>query len=235
MDTPPQAVTGSVVRYRPARIRLGQILIPCACIASVLARRLGGPVYWSAAVALLLAALGAFLAAWRGFGRRPVRVDGGKIRYGEEEPPIVPSRVTEWTLFGSTARLYGDEFSWKIKTDSSDAESLYATLVRVLGRPLSLQPRGSRRARLVALAVSVGGAAVVLAAIFLDVMPLFPVGVLSALGGFTALGVLSQKIAGPRQLAGFRAWRTANGKGSDLLVYSDVLRTRLSTPDTFEV
>jgi hypothetical protein len=50
----------------------------------------------------------------------------------------------------------------------------------------------------VALAVSVGGAAVVLAAIFLDVMPLFPVGVLSALGGFTALGVLSQKIAGPR-------------------------------------
>ncbi len=33
----------------------------------------------------------------------------------------------------------------------------------------------------------------------------------------------------------FRAWRTANGKGSDLLVYSDVLRTRLSTPDTFEV
>jgi hypothetical protein len=33
----------------------------------------------------------------------------------------------------------------------------------------------------------------------------------------------------------FRTWRAANSKGVDFLVYSDLLRTRLSTPDVFEI
>jgi Family of unknown function (DUF6402) len=33
----------------------------------------------------------------------------------------------------------------------------------------------------------------------------------------------------------FRVWRTKNGKGGDFLVFSDLLRTRLPTPDSFDI
>lgn len=33
----------------------------------------------------------------------------------------------------------------------------------------------------------------------------------------------------------FNEWRTANGRGGDFLVYSDIKITRLNTPDTFSV
>lgn len=195
-DADSARVMASVARWRRARLRLAQCLVPIAVLGTILCRRWGEPVLLLAVVALQAAAIGAFVAAWRRFGRRPVRVEGGKIRFGDVEPPIVPSSVTSWTFTGSTARLYGEELSWKIQAAPSEGELLCGVLSRVLGRPLSVRPRGSRRARQVAVAVAAGGVALVVTAIASGFMALFPVGLLCTIGGGAAFGALSQKIVG---------------------------------------
>lgn len=152
-----------------------------------------------AAGGLQLAAVAAFVLARRSFGRRQLKMSGGKIHFSADENPIVPARVKSWTLSGSTARLYEGDMSWKIVADLKDEGDLRNLLSRLLGKPLLLHPRGSRRARAIALSVCLVGVLLVAVALGLSFMPLFPVGVLGAMVGGATFGALSQRVAGARR------------------------------------
>jgi hypothetical protein len=197
-----QAETGSVpvrvARYRVARFRLGRTLAIAAAAAGALARGVGGnPLALLLPAAAAFAALVAFASERRGFGGRPLAIANGKIDLGEGMPAISPVTVHRWMLTGRTARLYGKEMSWSLRASGTQGPQLGAYLARVLGKPLVLRRRGSARTRLAALLVALGGVGLTVASFTVERMPM-PIVALSAaatLGGFVALGVLSQRIS----------------------------------------
>lgn len=191
------SVPARVVRWHPERVRLGQSLLPVAMLVGIMARRTGGTVLFAAAFATIGVALAILLGARRGFAGASVSVERGRIRLGPREPPIVASEVRRWAFDGATARIQGASVTWSIRASSADTPALGAALRSALGRPVLLTPRGSQPARRAAFVVGASGVLFVALALGLGLMPLFPVGLLCIIGGVTAFGALSQKVAAP--------------------------------------
>lgn len=184
-----------IVRYQVSRIRLGQTLVPLAMLASVLGRAAGGIAVY-VAVALISASAVSFALARRGFGRQPLRIVRGKIEVADA-PPIVPAHLGRWTMAGRTARLYGKGINWRLVAAPGDEDRLRASLAAVLGQPLLLGHRGTRRARMVALTACAAGLALVGLSLLSDGTALLMVGIFAAIAGFATFGALSQKVALP--------------------------------------
>lgn len=186
----------TVVRYELAKVRAGQMIIPVAFFASLVARYIQNPITLLFALGTYVAVLVAFVRARRSYGRHSVSVQRGKIHFGADGEEIWPSRITTWTLEGATARLYGAETTWKLRTASGEEQALLATLKSVLGKPVGRHRKGSRRARLLSLGVFVSGVICVAIALPRDIVLLGLLGIAATLVGMTAFLTLSQKIIG---------------------------------------
>lgn len=186
-----------IVRYQVTRVRLGQGLVPLAMVAGVLARATGGIAVY-VALALISASVISFALSRRSFGRQPLRIVRGKVEVSDA-PPIVPAHLGRWTMAGPTARLYGKEISWRVVADAGHEDRVRSSLALVLGQPLLLGQRGSRRARMVALTACAAGLALVGLSLVSDGTALLMVGIFSAIAGFATFGALSQKIVLPSQ------------------------------------
>jgi len=184
-----------VARYNIARIRLFQVLMPLALGTGALARH--NPTLLTGVLAFGAQAvcLGVFLSALRRFGWQVLRFERGGISVGATGVRIERIRVSRWTLAGRAARIYERDQSFKIVAGEGVEQELEALLERQFGAPTRLFPRGSFRARMIALGVATSGLVLAPLAIVNDVMWLFTVGLLAFLLGVPTFLALSQRVA----------------------------------------
>ena len=183
-----------VTTYRLARLRAGQAMLPFVVVASILARRSLDPISVGIAVLVQLATVIIFLRARRRLGWVALNTKAGKGSFGSE---LVISRekVRNWTVVDTTARVYCSDASLRLDCGDQDAAQLRAMLRGWLGAPTSLERRGSRRARLVALTAAVVGLVLAVAAFAYDSVPLVLVGLPCFVAGLALFGALSQRVA----------------------------------------
>ena len=184
-----------MTRYDIARFRLGQALVPVALIATVLWRRFPDSVPLVAVVVAQGLAAIAFLSAVRWFGRQQLRVHGGAVCVGTTGPQIKRSGVREWTLVGSTARIYCGDESFRLRVRPDSDQELDALLRPLLGKPTELKRRGTERARRIALGVGVAGLVSVLTSFAIDgTLVLTIIGTPALIFGIVTFGALSQRV-----------------------------------------
>jgi hypothetical protein len=186
-------VDAKVARFRVARLRLARLLIPVAVGASILARRL--PSFWTAAFAFVVIGgnLALFLSAVQRLGWQPLRFERGGLSVGATGVRIERRKVHDWTLVGGLARLYGLEESFAVRARRGNEQEILALIQHHFGPPTALHRRGSRRARLIALGVAVGGIAAIALGIALDALMVLPFAIPGALLGIATFGALSQR------------------------------------------
>jgi hypothetical protein len=186
-------VVATVTRTLLARVRVGQLLAPIGIGVGVIARRtMNVPLIIVTAV-VYLAALGAFLSARRTLRRVEVRGAGHALTFVSNGGVAVHTgKVYAWTFDRGRARVYDGEGGWSVR--GNDAEALKMALTHALGSPLRLERRGSRRARLTALAVAVAGAPAMVAGAAFEIILLFMAGLLASLFGLATFAALSRKV-----------------------------------------
>lgn len=190
-DDPPASIAGSfpvvATRYDLRKLRLAQLIVPLAMMGSVLARRTMSPI--AIAMAVVLMVVGAYtLLKLKTTRRRNLSVRRGTLRLDDES--IHPNQLSLWRWQGDRARLYLHTGAMVLRAPDAPA-ALQAQLRSVFGAPVEFARRGSPRARWLAVAVFLTGAA--LTAIGLTVgSHIASAGVLMVIGGFAAFGTLSQ-------------------------------------------
>jgi hypothetical protein len=183
-----------VTRYRIARLRLAQGLLPLGMIASIAARRVPEVVPPIAAFAVLGAIVVVFASAIKSLGWQPLRFEDSALFFGSTGLSAAKFGVREWTFVGGTARLYGADTSFKVRARPGGAVALEALLAGVFGRPTRLKRRGSDRARTIALVVAALGLVAAAAAFYTEVLALMFVGVPAFIFGLATFGALSQRM-----------------------------------------
>lgn len=187
-------MTVHATRYDLVRLRLGQALVPAAVVLTIVWRRADSSALLVPAIALQAAALAVLLLSRRRVGRRELVAEKGRIRLGADGPKILSSTVRAWSWETGVARIYERNASWKLAA-ADDPDAMRSALAGVLGKPRSLQSRGSRRARVGALVAAGLGLAFVAAGFALNT-PAFAFGGVPALViGIATFGALSQKVA----------------------------------------
>jgi hypothetical protein len=191
---PESLITVHVTRYRIARVRAGQALVPFVIISSIVARRMPETIPVGIAVLLQLATAIALFSARRSFGWRPFRIERGVARVGQDLE-IVRHRVLRWTAVGNVTRIYCSDISLRLRSRTEDTLRLSNALQSWLGAPIRLQRRGTRRARGVALTVSLAGLALVAVAFAFSKVALVVLGIPCFIIGIATFGALSQRVA----------------------------------------
>lgn len=185
-----------LTRYRIARIRTGQALLPFAMIGSIVARRSQEPAAIAIAVILSAATLVLLLSARKGYGMQAFSVRGGSITFGAQLT-LSRQHVARWTLATNVARLYGAQMSWRLVCREDDRPQLSAQLTALLGRPIQLERRASKQARIGAVGAAAIGLACAVAAFIIEFIPLVVIGLPLFVIGLAAFGALSQRVARP--------------------------------------
>jgi hypothetical protein len=189
-----QPVQVRITQYRIARIRAGQAILPFAAIGSIVARRSLHPVAVAVAAMLLLAGLLSFLSARHGFGAQNFSVQNGIGNFGTQLT-LVRKRVLRWTLSANVIRLYCTEMSLRLVFSSKDKQWLVEELTAWLGKPITLERRGSQQARAWSLAAAATGLACTIAAFIYQTIALVVLGLPMLIVGLATFGALSQPIA----------------------------------------
>ena len=190
----------SVLRIDAAKSQVVGNFAPIAIGAGVVARHLRQPVVTVAVFAAYAAILVVFWRSRRSFGRREITIASGWLTLGDEGPRIEAADISRWTLWKSTARLYGSEATWRLSAAHEDALLLESTLGRMFGPAAALQRRGSRQARGLSLVVALSGIALVALGIAWDELAVWLGGGLCSFLGFVALAILSEKVVKGRAL-----------------------------------
>jgi hypothetical protein len=188
----------SVLRIDAAKSQVVRNLAPIAIGAGVVARHLRQPVLTVSVFAAYAAVMIVLWKARRSFGQREITITGSRLTLGDKGPQIEAADVSRWTLWKSTARLYGSEATWRLRAVHQDGLLLESTLGRIFGPAAVLQQRGSRQARALSLVVSLSGVALVALGIAWDEAPLELGGALCSFLGLVALAVLSEKVVKDR-------------------------------------
>jgi hypothetical protein len=184
-----------VTRYNIVRFRLGQALVPAALIATVLSRRVPELVPLSAALVTQGLAAIAFVSAVRWLGWQPLRSERSAIWFGTTGLRVKRDGMREWTVVDRTARIYGSDVSYRLTVRPGRQSALECLLRPVFGKPTELKRRGTKRARLIALAVAaLGLASVVASFVVFDTLALTIVGTPALVFGIAMFGALSQRI-----------------------------------------
>jgi hypothetical protein len=194
-DSDDATIEAKVTQYDIARLRLGQLLVPLAVIATVMARRMPTMLPVSVAFALQALGLAVFLSAAKRFGSQPLRFEGGAVAVGATGVRIERIKVHRWTLVNRVARLYGVKVSYKLSVESGTEHALSALLRSQFGSPVQLDRRGSKQARVLALGVGLAGLVFTVLAIVNDSRVLAFVGAPAFLLGIATFGALSQRSA----------------------------------------
>jgi hypothetical protein len=182
-----------VTRYKVARLRLGQMLLPVAVLTTVAARRFPNVLTVLVALGMQVVCLAFFLTGGTRFGWQRLVFERGGMTVGSTDARIERNRVHRWTIVGGVARLYGLEHSYKLGARTGNEEALSAFLSSRFGPPLNLRRRGSFRARMIALAVGVMGLIGAAMAIGIGIDWLAIVGPLAFIFGVATFGALSQR------------------------------------------
>lgn len=198
MPDPDEAVIeAKVTRYSIARLRLAQLLVPLAIVANVLARRAPSVAVVVSSLALLALGFVAFLSAAKRFGWTPLQFEGGAISLGQTGVRVERKRIRSWTLIGTVARLYLSDTSFRLQARRGTEQVLGALLRSQLGSPVSMNRRGSKLARLLALCAALLGLAISALAVAKDNSGLAVVGAPTLILGIAFFGALSQRVAQP--------------------------------------
>lgn len=188
-------VRADVVRVNISKLRVCQLLIPLATIASVVARRTQSLSMTIGALAAIGAGIVVLFVARRSFGKCSLQFGSGRIRLGDGHGEILASDIRTWTLDRSVARLDGSTFCWKLSAKIEEGDLLRTQLTAILGRPKLLKRRGSPRVRGIALGVAVLGAAILAVGISMDVVAAAFIGTPCLVLGLAVFGAFSQKVA----------------------------------------
>jgi hypothetical protein len=183
-----------VTRYRIARLRLAQGLIPVGMIATVAARRVPETVPPIVAFAVLAAILVVFASAIKSLGWQRLRFEDGALFFGSTGLSAARFGVREWTFVDGIARLYSADTSFAVRARPGGSVALEALLAGMFGRPARLKRRGSDRARTIALVVAALGLVAAVAAFYTEVLALTFVGVPAFIFGLATFGALSQRV-----------------------------------------
>jgi hypothetical protein len=183
-------------RYDLRKLRLVQLIVPVAMVGSVLARRTMSPIAIAMAAALMAAAAYTLLKL-KTTRHRNLSVRRGTLRLDDEN--IHPDQLSLWRWQGDRARLYLHTGAMVLRAPAAPA-ALQAQLRSVFGAPVEFARRGSPRARWLAVAVFLTGAALT-AVGFTIGSHLASAGVLMVIGGFAAFGTLSQCVPAPRVIS----------------------------------
>lgn len=194
IDPDEALVEARVKRYDIARLRLGQLFIPLAAIATVFARRDPGVVSVSAAFGLLALAFYGLSSAAKGYGWQPLRFEEGAMSVGATGLKLERFQIRKWTIVDTVARLYASDQSFELRVRDGAQVAVAALLQSVFGSPVRLARRGSTPAIVVSLVAAGFGLIVSGIAIARD-DPRLLFGLPFFLFGLIAAGVLSQRIA----------------------------------------
>lgn len=184
-------VEATAVRYDLAQLRWAQLLVPLAVIVTVVARAVPEAPAIMVALAVQVAAVVQFIRARKKLAAQPLEVMNGKLQLGTSGHSIESTQVSDWTTHGSSARLYGPTYSWRLS--ANNGEALEDTLRRVFGRPLQLRRRGSPRARMIAAVTFFVGLLAAVCGAYINVMPMFIPGLIMALASIPVFAALSQR------------------------------------------
>jgi hypothetical protein len=195
MDDQPSQLSIHLVRYDVRGWNAARSLAPLAGILLLAARRFPNRWVVVPALASLALSLALFVRARKSFGWRSLELGRHALSLAGTELELSRQDVRQWTLVGSTARLYGSRFSYKLRLLAEDHEALATALKRVLGSATPLKRRGSVRARIIAGSVCMAGLLSLAAAISLNLAQLLFVAVPAIILGFAAYMALSQRIA----------------------------------------
>lgn len=188
-------IEAKVTRYNIARLRLGQVLVPLAVIAAVVAQRAQTTLAAASAFALLGIGFAVFLSAAKRLGWQPLRFEGAVVSFGATGLRMERKQVREWTLIGDVARLYARDLSVKLQARGGSEQVLGALLRSQFGSPVPMDRRGSKRARALALCAAAFGLVMSVLAIVNDNSLLAVVGAPAVVFGIAVFGALSQRVA----------------------------------------
>ena len=189
-----QALCARVTKYSLPRIRLAQLLIPFAFIASVWARRQFGAATVAAAIMLQLVIGFVFLGAIKRLGKQPIRIDDGTLWIGTQES-IPRAAAQRWTRSDSGVTVYSREAIHRLCVDRGSELDLETCLRQLIGEPTKLRRRGSPRARIAAVSVACVGLGLTVSSftIYDSIVPIV-IGIPSFVFGIAAFGALSQRV-----------------------------------------
>ena len=184
-----------VARYNVARIRLFQLIMPLAVGSAAFARH--SPTLLTAVLAFGAQAAGVavLLSARTNFGWQKLLFERGGISVGSTGVRIERYRISRWTFVRRSARVYEGDQSFKIQAAKGAERDLEAVLERQFGAATRLCPRGSVRARMIALAVAGSGLALVAVAIVTDTVWPAGIGTVAFILGIATFGAFSQRVA----------------------------------------
>ena len=181
-----------VVQYDRRRMRLMQLLIPIAGLATVLGRAFESALAFIPSLAFTLSGLALCISARKSeVGRiralpERIKVAGTTVRPGE---------FGRWRWYDRHATLFALSANLHVKTRSRvDAESLRLMLLAILGEPLRYRRRGSLRALAIAALVTVVAFVLSDLAFKWQNEALMVFAPLSLFAGLGTLGALSQTV-----------------------------------------
>jgi hypothetical protein len=183
-----------VVTYQLSRVRQGQSLVPVAFFLTLAARYIQHPILVGLAIAADVLTLVAFVRARRAFSEHPLSLHRGGVSFGANGAEILPIHVTAWVWEGSTARLYGSDAFWKIRSAPDNQAGLCALLRKVFGEPVIRRRKGSRKARVLSIGAFLIGLACVAASQATNLWGIGLLGVAASFLGLVAFITFSQKI-----------------------------------------
>jgi hypothetical protein len=194
----PTSISVRALRFDLRLIRWAQVLIPLATLSTVTWRHWHSTACLAAAISLLATAMLMLLRGIRRMGRHLVRIRKGRLVLlrldNSKSASFTPAQVHLFTVDRHTAKLYLGQTTWKLVAGPLDAADLHSVLRQVLGRPLTLQRRGSFRLRMIALGSCGVGIVVVAAAAFFDLPNLVFLGVPLAILGLATFATYTQKV-----------------------------------------
>jgi hypothetical protein len=189
-----------VTRWAVRRMQLGQMLVPVGFGAGILARRFPEILSPYLVFAIYAGILVVILGGIARLGTRELRTDNAAIELGDGLR-VQSADVTCWAMHGGLVRLHGAEASFSLRARAEDVNELETQLTGVFGKPQQLQPRGSLRARRIALGFAFVGLLAVSSAVFYSNMLALFLGVSSTLLGFGAFLTLRQRVRRVRDAA----------------------------------
>jgi hypothetical protein len=182
-----------VTRYALKRVQLGQLLVPVAIGVGILARRFPEVVSPYLVFALYGGVLAVVLSGIRRLGKRTLRVEDAAIELGDGLR-VARSEIAWWAMHRELVRLYGDEVSFRLRAHADDVSRLAAQLTQVFGPGQVLQPRGSLRARRLALAACLLGVLLMLSVFVHGKMLVLLPGIVCTLLGGASYATLRQRV-----------------------------------------
>jgi hypothetical protein len=188
-----------VVRYDVRKTAVVRNAVPILVLVTTLSRY-AGTYAMVAALVLQAMVLALFVRARTNLKHQTLRGQHDALIIVHANQTVRRRATTGWTLSKNTARVYGKQYSYRLKAAPDQSDALAGLLAQALGARTETKPRGSARARSVALAISIGGVLALGVGFVMEILPLGLFGIAGAIIGSATFGALSQQVAADPEL-----------------------------------